>query len=366
MLRATLVLFFLCLCCFSNSAELEPSEYRTFADKREQQIEARILSISEDHTKVKMERRDRRLYETPVTILSLDDQQFLREWMNPSAPYLRGKLRIFGCFVDGRSINVDAARDHRKFVSIHATKYSWIAVLPSGETVALEERFSGIQDVADFSANTNWVGHTKRDGSVWNAAPAEQFPDEIQNAVQCVSTGSSMAALMKNGTVKVWGQAYGTRELMDSPGELPPIRRLASRQGAIAAVDTEGKVHCWTAGEDSIQSAEVGDGTVDIQGNIFVFLALTRSGEIFEWKSKDPNDAKVPTAAEGEGPFIKIRGNGATLAAQREDGTWLAWGTNGMGIVDQINGLGAVPDIAFFSEPSKEGHGHLVWIDPEP
>ena len=50
------------------------------------------------------------------------------------------------------------------------------------------------------------------------------------------------------------------------------------------------------------------------------------------------------------------------MAAQREDGTWIAWGNNGAGIVDHINSLGPVPDLAFFSEPGKD-HGYVVWIE---
>ena len=80
---------------------MEPSEYRVFTDKRDLQIEARILSISEDQITMMLQRQDGNVFETAITILSLDEGllhqvelfslngQLLRNYANINAPQLR-------------------------------------------------------------------------------------------------------------------------------------------------------------------------------------------------------------------------------------------------------------------------------------
>jgi hypothetical protein len=65
-----------------------------------------------------------------------------------------------------------------------------------------------------------------------------------------------------------------------------------------------------------------------------------------------------------EGPFIKVSCGGLTRTAQRVDGTWIAWGKSGAGVVDHINNLGPVPDLKIFTEPGSDDFGYVVWIEP--
>jgi hypothetical protein len=53
-----------------------------------------------------------------------------------------------------------------------------------------------------------------------------------------------------------------------------------------------------------------------------------------------------------------------TRTAQRVDGTWIAWGKSGAGVVDHINNLGPVPDLKIFTEPGSDDFGYVVWIEP--
>ncbi len=346
------------------SQDLEPSAFREFTDKRDQTIKARILSISSDHQTMKMEREDGNVFETAITILSLDDQQFIHEWLHQGTDQTIGSLKGFGVLAKGDSLELSPASGINKFTELKAMKSGWVALLPSGALISSNPQFDGIEDIAHVSCNTVWIAMTTREGRVLNSRLEEQHPEELGFAIKSVAGSRHMAAIMKSGEVKVWGQAYEASSITDPPGEMPPIVELASTQSGITALDEDGTIHRWNPDWDEIKSFRPGDGITQIEGTIFTFLGLSASGELYEWKA-DPSSASSPKIAEGEGPFVKIHCNGNTRAAQREDGTWFAWGTNGAGIVDRINELPPTPEITFFSEPSKENHGHLLYLEPE-
>ncbi len=55
--------------------------YHVFTDKKGQTIEAALLSITPDKSKIGIERRDGRKFEIPILTLSLNDQQFIKNWI---------------------------------------------------------------------------------------------------------------------------------------------------------------------------------------------------------------------------------------------------------------------------------------------
>ncbi len=364
-MKALPVILSLCLAGLVRAADPEPSDFREFTDKRGQQIEARVLSLSEDRQTLAMERRDGKTFELTVTLLSLDDQQFLRQWLGPGAPVLPGEFRIFGVLPGGEPIDIDALGAVDDPVSIHAMKPGWFVLRKNGDVMTFGDRFPGLTGIARLSVNTVWVALTKRDGGVLGAKGGPQFPEEITDAVECVAGSGHYAVLLGDGSVKVWGRGYGAEGPLDPPAPLTEVVSLASSQGQVAALHADGAISSWAPGKPDHYRETPGDGAVAIAGSIFHFIALTRSGEVHEWTGADPGKARIPPALKDEeGPFLKIRCNGATRAAQREDGTWIAWGMNGAGIVDHINSLGPVTDLAFFSEPGRTKHGYVIWLEP--
>lgn len=357
---------FLTILVFASFAlvaeEREPSEFRIFTDKKEKQIEARILSVAEDRTTMEMERQDGALFHMPITILSLGDQQFIRDWLNPPAPP-GGTVQVFGKLPKDQPIDVSALEGITDVKSVHAMKFGWLVRRSTGEVIGFGDRYNGLSEVKHIAANTVWMVMTNMDGTVGNG-PRRHFPEIISRAVQCVAGSGHHAVLLEGGEVKVWGNGYKYSEPTPLPKALPKIVALASSQGAICAVDADGVVHGWNVKDSEFYEAPICDGVVEIQGSIFTFLARTNSGEVYEWSSANPGKAKVPAVIANEGPFLQVRCNGATRAAQKEDGSWIAWGRNSSGIVDHINSIGPVRDLAFFSEPGSQENGYVIWIEP--
>ena len=67
---------------FSQSTDTETeASWHQFRDQQGHEMEARVLSLSSDLRQVKIERRDGQVFDLVITRLSLDDQQFLRDWL---------------------------------------------------------------------------------------------------------------------------------------------------------------------------------------------------------------------------------------------------------------------------------------------
>jgi len=339
------------------------SAYHTFTNKEGQDIEAKVETVSLVTGKVVITRRDGQRFELAGNLFSLDDQAFLKRWYAKKYGPPQGALHSFGVLPKEQEIDVSLAKGLTDFTGVHAMKDGWIAARSNGSYLEFSGRRKDISDVAVLEANTIWFLATNKDGTVWKDAENQIHAGVLSGVTKAATGRNHSLAILKDGSVKVWGGRYGGDKTYDPPVELEGIVDVATSQGDAVAIDSAGKVYQWKAGEEEVKTETPGDGAVAVEGSIFDFLVLTKSGEVYQWGSNGLGTIRIPKELEDEGPFLKIRCNGSTRAVQKEDGSWLAWGKNASGIVDHINSLGPVIDIAFFSEPGSAEHGYVVWIE---
>lgn len=344
----------------------EAPQFHIFTNKQGLKIEAIVSSVSMETGSITIRRRDGKTYNVAGNMFTLDDQQYLKDWLKRQLRGNGGSMKWFGKLADGRSMDASLAEGIDDIIQLHAMKDGWIAKRKTDEFLFFAERRRGLSNLAHFNANTVWSIATKKDGTLWTSPTRQQMPDSLTGIVDAVAGSNHFAAILKDGTVKIWGKRYGddNSRVYDPPEQLSDIIQLATSQHGVAALNQEGKIYCWISGENEMKSATLGDGAVAIEGSIFDFLALSKSGEVYQWSGNRLEQAKIPNPVSENGPYQKIRCNGSTRAAQKMDGSWIAWGKNGGGIVDHINQLGPALDIAFFTEPNKENFGYVVWIEP--
>ncbi len=348
-----------------HDAGAQSPEFHTFTNKEGQDIEAKVESVSLVTGEVTIVRRDGQRFVLAGNLFSLDDQAFLQNWYAEKFAPPQGVLRSFGALPQGRELDLSLAKGVANFVEVHAMKDGWIGVRSSGDYLALSERRRDIPNVSNFEAHTVWFLATKKNGTVWRDSRNRIHPDALPKVTKAATGNNHSIAILKDSTVKVWGQKYGGSETYPPPVDLAGIVDIATSQDAAAAINHEGKIYYWKAVDQEVDTAIPGDGAVAVEGGIFAFLALTKSGEVYQWGLNGLNRISIPKELDNEGPFVKIKCNGSTRAAQRRDGSWIAWGNNTSGIVDHINQLGPVIDIAFFSEPGSAEHAYVVWIEEE-
>lgn len=80
-LPAGILLFLL----VSLSGDLvQGQDYHEFTDKKGQKIMAALLNVSSDRRMMRIRRVDGQEFETQINVLSLDDQQYIKDWMKSS------------------------------------------------------------------------------------------------------------------------------------------------------------------------------------------------------------------------------------------------------------------------------------------
>lgn len=375
------LLFLMVLASPTEFGLSQENEYRVFTNKEGKTIDARVGAIAKDTRMVTIVMRDGRRFEIEGNSLSLDDQQFLKEWearrkvtisgSGDDATISAGRLHYFGRLNGDRKIDVSAVSEISDFVEVKAMKHGWIAKRAGGEYIFFEPKKQGFPPLRDFYANTIWSVALAEDGTVWRT-PEEQVLGEVLNDIQVVAAaGKNYAAIRSNGELVTWGGAYSKQEpeKLHWPNiEMGRAVDLAQIQGGMAAIDSSGRVFCWSLKSPAeITGAKIGEGLVDIESGIFVYTGLTRTGEVYQWSGVNPENAKkakVPEALEsGPGKYKRIKSGGVTYAAQKMDGTWTAWGKDGPGIIEKIKEIGKVKDLAVFTEPGSNEYGYLVWIE---
>lgn len=70
----------------SGAVAQESSEFHQFTDKKGQRISAVLLNVSPDRQQMKIRREDGQEFETVINLLSLDDQQYIKDWLKESPP----------------------------------------------------------------------------------------------------------------------------------------------------------------------------------------------------------------------------------------------------------------------------------------
>jgi len=62
-------------------AAQESSDFHHFTDKKGQKVSAKLIGVSPDRQQMKIRREDGQEFETVINLLSLDDQQYVKDWM---------------------------------------------------------------------------------------------------------------------------------------------------------------------------------------------------------------------------------------------------------------------------------------------
>ncbi len=275
-----------------------------------------------------------------------------------------GRLRIEGTNSERKPITAERAEGVTDIIAIRARNSQWSALRANGEIVSRANDTHGMTDVSSLDGRLNYQKIIRNDGTVWNNARRQSAPEGLTEAVQGVAGYGFSAVRLKDGRVKMWGPRYESPQaLIDPPVPISGAVDIASNQDCLAIVEASGRAVC--IGKDFAHVREPqsdGDRVVDIEGGVFHFVALTKSGEVFTFGSKKIENPKP--APEALGPAIAVRASHNTYAAQRPDGTWFAWGNNPNGIVDKINRLAPTPDIAFAGVKRDDEWGYVAWIEP--
>lgn len=81
---------------FGELGAQEGAAYHQFTDKKGQKVSALVLGVSPDSQQMKIRREDGQEFEMVINLLSLDDQQYVKEWLKsrPAGQPVKSDFRL--------------------------------------------------------------------------------------------------------------------------------------------------------------------------------------------------------------------------------------------------------------------------------
>jgi len=190
-------------------------------------------------------------------------------------------------------------------------------------------------------------------------------------------THPNAATLLKTKSAVLWLGAEGTILTTGSQtdnwkGIIPPADFFAKAQAFTASEQNfisarnGSQVESWNSATGQKHEFPIAaDQVQEMDAAVDFVVILTKAGEIKLFmddgrpmRSADPRGAKAPT---GKGGFIAVRAGRGMAAAQRPDGSWVAWGDSET-LAAKVAELGHVIDLDFDYDGKQSEL--LMWIEP--
>ena len=169
---------------------------------------------------------------------------------------------------------------------------------------------------------------TGRKMLVWgnNSSGQTNLPAGLTNVVAVAGGQSHSAALLNDGTVRVWG---GTSAQTNVPAGVTNVIAIASGLNHLLALRADHSVIGWGVnnfGQTTIPAAATNVLAIACGQNHS--LALRADGKVVAWGYNGNGQANVPSTLAD---VLAIAGGGRHTLALKSDGTVRAWGDNAAG-----------------------------------
>ncbi|MDF1812794.1 MAG: protein kinase [Verrucomicrobiales bacterium] len=280
-----------------------------------------------------------------------------------------GNLRVWSSPLAEKPINsAGRARGISDFVSVSLTTQRWLALRRNGTVKVSDSRqsqkFESLTDVTKIKSGGGYFALQKNGilvEEITNPGGSEvnrPFPNGVANFDVSYDTG---AFILTSGKVefRTWADPNleevfpKWRETINQRSDNVAAALHEGGFGSILRAD--GTFLRFVPNGNVVTTPEFQDIAKVARGAHW--LALRKDGRVFSdhWENAKA-EATVPSDL---GKAFDVKAASEISAAQMEDGSWVAWGDNSLGVIDKINSIGPAVDIDFNAKS-----GHVIWIEP--
>jgi serine/threonine protein kinase len=170
------------------------------------------------------------------------------------------------------------------------------------------------------------------------------------------------------GASDAWVKSH--RYVLDRLDALENVVAVESWVREFVVLTAEGKAFCWIEPNGFFDPPEDERKLVQVAAGAHHMIGLYEDGAVVTWchpdSRKHPRVASAMSLPPDLGPIIRVESWDFSNAAQRPDGSWLAWGDDeGRGLIEQINSIGPALDLEAFRVTFSTG-AKMIWIEPAP
>jgi tRNA A-37 threonylcarbamoyl transferase component Bud32/alpha-tubulin suppressor-like RCC1 family protein len=223
----------------------------------------------------------------------------------PSAlPSLIGRLRGSGFHLDGKPLDLKNAEGITDFVQVILTDRGWVGLRANGEQVSPDDVWSSKNQARLLPGPSNTFAIIDREGRLkigrMNNGGVSAIPEDVQRigvVDACWEDGQAIA-LLKDGSVRVWGEHY-TSDYEGPKWPAPPaealrdVRKIALMRNRAATLRRDGKWFVWggqegNSGPFDLEPFQKWGEIADIATAKDAFRVLTRSGQVYNLGGSRP------------------------------------------------------------------------------
>jgi hypothetical protein len=223
----------------------------------------------------------------------------------PSAPpSLIGRLRGSGFHLDGKPLDLKRAEGITDFVQVILTDRGWVGLRANGEQVSPDDVWSSKNQARLLPGPSNTFAIIDREGRLkigrMNNGGVSVIPEDVQRigvVDACWEDGQAIA-LLKDGSVRVWGEHY-TSDYEGPKWPAPPaealrdVRKIALMRNRAATLRSDGKWFVWggqegNSGPFDLEPFQKWGEIADIATAKDAFRVLTRSGQVYNLGGSRP------------------------------------------------------------------------------
>lgn len=221
-------------------------DYHAFNDKKGQAIEAALLSVSQDMKTAKIRRKDKREFDLPIVNLSLDDQQYIKDWLkeNPIkkdynldvsfVKHQEDSIRVDVPNYDLRwvtdPINYEIIIKNRSRADLIGASIEYFIIVEQGVRANVMDQ----EAQRDYGIKEWWYSN----GPSIDSSPSKKIKKMKQDKpLWLISGKAKIKDLPTNYTMEVTSETFPLREISQSEGRNPKdvivgvISRVVDKDG---------------------------------------------------------------------------------------------------------------------------------------
>jgi len=249
---------------------------------------------------------------------------------------------------------LSAEQQRARYTGVAAGWDTWLALDESGKPVTNSSRHKKVPDGTKGIASIECGRHlnaviTKKEEVVWlsDENNTRHCPEFEPGTIAKLSLGHSLnAALLKDGTLKVFGYVYRTLPDFPRADLMSDVADVCAGSDVLAIRLKNDQIHI--VDQKGVNRKPPFDGK-----DVIAMECGIAHGVVFLWKDGSVTETRHADPPEDMKKAVQIRVAPNLAAAQHEDGTWTIWGSDERASGElnaKLEELGPLKDLALGSK----------------
>lgn len=213
-------------------------DFHQFTDKKGQQILAKLLDVSKDRRTMKIQRADGIEFETEINVLSLDDQQYIKDWLK-NRPEIGADFHLDVAIAkkqkDSEEHNTDSYELKKKYYTYEITVKNLSREVLESATLEYTVVWEDQVRIYESKKSEEWTFTTPR---------YEEGGQRVRlsGSTDLEALAYNRETVFETGLVEIDEVAYFGNQVLEKDDPVGVIVRILSKDSSVIAEVREGSL----------------------------------------------------------------------------------------------------------------------------